>query len=120
MVEMIKNFDYLGCLSEFNDVDGLCYEICNERVSLEINKMSANLVKNGVKEGGTTIFINPNMVELIKRLEYYRDNESKKGEHIGSLIGRYLVYVKEFINPNCLIIFNEGKPLLIGTLIINI
>ncbi len=116
----VKNFDYLGCLSEFNDVDELCYEICNERVCLEINKISANLVKKGVKEGGTTIFINPNLVELIKRLEYYHDNESKKGEHIGSLSGRYLVYVKEYIKPNCIVVFNDKKPLLTGTLMINI
>lgn len=102
-------WDYLGWKS--NKIDGYGQEDHNYTLHTEINKASSNLFKKGCEKGANAIYINEEVFELIKTLEYFHLKSSDSiSDHVGSLSGRYLVYIKKYISDYDIIVLNESEP----------
>ena len=92
---------YKGCV--ILDLD-------NSDLNTEINKCSDKLIKKGVEYGGNSIDVNKDMFEIFKKLKYFhlKDNDTIT-QHVGSLSGRYLIYINENIPNNQIIIYNKNS-----------
>jgi hypothetical protein len=86
--------------------------ILNNNLDLqtEINKSSARLIKKGVEFGADSIDVDEQMLEILKKLKYFHLKANNNREHIGTLAGRYFIYLKEKTPKNQIIIYNENSP----------
>jgi hypothetical protein len=86
--------------------------ILNNNLDLqtEINKSSARLIKKGVEFGADSIDVDEQMLEILKKLKYFHLKDNDNREHIGTLAGRYFIYLKEKTPKNQIIIYNENSP----------
>jgi len=86
--------------------------ILNNNLDLqtEINKSSARLIKKGVEFGADSIDVDEQMLEILKKLKYFHLKDNNNREHIGTLAGRYFIYLKEKTPKNQIIIYNENSP----------
>lgn len=82
----------------------------NLDLQTEINKSSARLIKKGVEFGGDSIDVDEQMLEILKKLKYFHLKYNDEREHIGTLAGRYFIYLKEKTPKNQIIIYNENSP----------
>lgn len=81
----------------------------NLDVQVEINKRSAWLIKKGVEFGADSIDVNGQMLEVLKKLKYFHLKDSEEYEHVGTLAGRYSIYLKENIPNNQIIVYNKNS-----------
>ena len=103
-------WDYLDWISK--KVDGYGQEEYNDTLCTAISKASSLLFKLDIKNGGDTIFVNKNVFEIIKTLEFFEPIENKS-KFVGKLLGRYFVYVDNFIKNNEVFVLNNEKPYIV-------
>jgi hypothetical protein len=82
----------------------------NVDLQTEINKSSARLIKKGVEFGADSIDVDEQMLEILKKLKYFHLKDNDERKHVGTLAGRYFIYLKEKTPKNQIIIYNENSP----------
>ena len=50
------------------------------------------------------------MLEILKKLKYFHLNSNDNSENIGTLSGRYFIYLKEKTPKNQIIVYNKNSP----------
>lgn len=92
----------------------------NQTLITEINQISAQIQKSTLRGGATYIVVSTEVSAVLNDLEYFHVSDANAEadqynmgiEKVGTLQGRYIVYVDPYAPANSIIVGHKGKNLL--------
>jgi hypothetical protein len=117
----IGKWDYAG----FSKRTGITRQDYNQELVTVINQISAAIQKSTLRGGANWIVVSPEVASIFNNLEYFHVSDASPEEtkfslgieKIGSLGGRYTVYVDSYAPANTILMGHKGDSILHAGLI---
>lgn len=115
-----RRWDYYGWRKAASASNAYTQKDWNQTLITLVNQISAQIQKSTLRGGANFIVVSTEISAIFNDLEYFhvsdasaeQDQYNMGIEKIGSLLGRYQVYVDPYAPPVSMIIGHKGKSLL--------